>query len=58
MKLPISFKCPDAIHSAMVDVPEDMKEVVKQNLEKWVFWGEYITVIYDTETDLIIVEEK
>jgi hypothetical protein len=49
MKVKLTFKMPDAVEQALEDIAEDDREEVRQACEKWVRYGEYITVEVDTE---------
>lgn len=50
MKILLGFKTPDVVDYAMEDVPEDERDNVKEVIEKFVEYGEDLTVEIDTET--------
>jgi len=50
MKLRLSFKCPDAVDTALEDIPEEEHAAAKKACAKWIEYGEYLNVEIDTET--------
>ena len=57
-KIRVVFKTPDAVDMAVqeavqentpVDIQDQAAEQIKKSLEKFVRWGEQITVEFDTE---------
>lgn len=48
MKIRLGFKTPDVLDYALEDISEDEKYAIKAVLEKWVKYGECITVEVDT----------
>jgi hypothetical protein len=61
MKIVIGFKTPDAVDDALKDVSEEGHlaeedfDEIKKKLSKWIKWGEFVRLVYDTETDTISV---
>lgn len=55
MKIPITFKSPDAIHYALSSLSneydEDSLEDIRLQLEKWIRHDEYITIEFDLENE-------
>lgn len=49
MKIVITFKCPDAVPCALFGVSEINKETVEESISKWIKYGEYIKVEFDTD---------
>lgn len=54
MKIRMVLKTPDAIDNALMDVPDEIKGNVRNVLEKWLKWGECLTVEIDTDTETCI----
>ena len=59
MKIRVTMKCPDALDSAISKETFNDLEVLqaKRLCQKWFKYGEYITVIVDTEKETCVVEE-
>ena len=68
MKIQLTFKSPDAIYEALLragisrrypdgDDSETYDEIYEE-LSKWVHYGEYLNVEYDTETKQMIIIKK
>lgn len=58
MKLYLNFKTPDIVERALEDIEdEDIRLQVEENLKRHIKWGEYVTLVYDTETDILKVDE-
>lgn len=49
MKFRLTFKTPDVTFNALENVDEDKQEEVKELIEKYVKYDEYLTVEFDTE---------
>jgi hypothetical protein len=49
MKVRLSFKTPDVVDYAVEELAEEQREEAKQACEKWVDYGECLTVEIDTE---------
>lgn len=57
MKINIGFKTPDAVYYALDDhITDGEKQDIEKHLEKWIEYGECVTLIYDTVTDTIEVQ--
>ena len=50
MKIRLSFKTPDVVDYAVEDLTEDEQAEVKSACEKFVEYGECLTIEIDTET--------
>ena len=50
MTVQVTFKTPDAVYYASQDLDEDQKKRFKEVAEKWLKYGEYITVEFDLTT--------
>lgn len=58
MKLYLNFKTPDIVERALEDIEdEDIRLQVEENLKRHIAYGEYVTLVYDTETDILKVDE-
>lgn len=55
MKFTVTFKTPDAVDYAIEDLSEEEQEEAKETARKFVEYGEYITVKFDTETQTATV---
>ena len=70
MKIQLTFKTPDVVENALIDMgigsdslcdnpftasKEDIKRKIKK---KFVEYGEYLRVEYDTETKTMVVKEN
>ncbi len=54
MKIQVDFKTPDAVHYALEETngsDKDKKEA-KRLIDKFVKWGEFVSIEFDTETGL------
>lgn len=65
MKLRITFKTPDALdyvlsslHSDYENVTEEEQEQIRIQLEKWISYGENVTIEFDTENNTATVCER
>jgi len=54
----ISMKTPDAADRALEDMDEDEKYEASKLLEKFLKYGEYVTLEFDTETQTCKVLES
>lgn len=52
MMLRLTFKTPDALERAIerLELPEEEAEEILAKANKWIQWGEYITLDLDLET--------
>ena len=50
MKIRLTFKCPDVVDDAVRDLDDSIVYDVKRACEKWIEFGEYLTVEIDTNT--------
>lgn len=50
MKFNISFKTPDAAHYALQDIDDEHKDKAEEIIGKFVRYGEYVDIEFDTET--------
>jgi len=48
MKFIVTFKSPDALDTSLEDYPELDAEKAKEFAEKWIEYGEYIDIEFDT----------
>lgn len=55
MKIQIQFKTPDAVDNAIEYLSEDDKELVKDIANKYIEYGELLTVEIDTDNETITV---
>lgn len=60
MKIQLCFKTPDVVHYALQDeeflnLSEDEQDTIKEVIEKYIEYGELITIELDTETQEAIV---
>lgn len=58
MKIKLTFKTPDAVYDALNDsnIDDDVKrDRIYAGIGKYVEYGEYLTVEYDTETKTMVV---
>lgn len=51
MKVQITFKTPDAVEDAIRGLSEKEKELVKKITNKYIDYGELITIEVDTATE-------
>lgn len=61
MKIPITFKMPDAIYYALKDAGFDAEEdeaAFEELCEQWIGDGEYVTIEIDTEEKTAVVLEQ
>jgi hypothetical protein len=49
MKFTVSFKDPDALDASLLDYPEHSQKVSKAFANKFLTWGEYVDIEFDTE---------
>lgn len=49
MKFLITFKTPDVIEYAADNYPEENREEIREAAKKFVTYGEYITVLFDSQ---------
>lgn len=55
MKFTVNFKTPDALYYALKNMEEDEEFKCKEFAEKYIKYGEYISVEFDTETRTVKV---
>ena len=58
MEIQICFKTNDVVDSLFYDndnFTQDEQDEIKEKLKKWITWGEYVTLSYDTEKDTLTV---
>jgi hypothetical protein len=55
MKLHITFKTPDAVDYAVDEHGQEFKEEIKKTTNKFVRYGELVTIEFDTETQTATV---
>lgn len=55
MKFKVTFKTPDAVDYAIEDLSEDEQAEAKETARKFVEYGEYVVVEFDTETQTATV---
>ncbi len=56
MKIQLTFKTPDVIDYALENIEDKAeKEDITYELNKWIKYGEYAYLEYDTETKKMIV---
>ncbi len=55
MKFRVTFKTPDAVDYAVDEYGLEHKDEIKETARKFVTYGEYITVEFDTETQTATV---
>lgn len=53
MKFKISFKTPDAIEQ-VYDLPKFTQEIARDFMQKYMKYGEYITIEFDTEANTAV----
>lgn len=59
MKFTLSFKTPDVIDQALEDIDEeDQREDIKRVADKFLQYGEYLRVEFDTEAQTATVKER
>jgi len=65
MKLFITFKTPDALdyalsslHSEYENVTDEEKEQIRLQLQKWISYGENVTIEFDTKNNTATVCES
>ena len=65
MKLRITFKTPDALdyalsslHSDYENVTEEEQKRIRIQLEKWISYGENVTIEFDTKNNTATVCER
>jgi len=57
MKIKVTFKTPDVIDDAVRDIEdEDERAEVADYLKRWIEYGEYITIEFDTIHDTAEVQ--
>lgn len=49
MKFTVTFKNPDAVSSSLQDYPEDQREEMEEFANKFLAFGEYVDIEFDTE---------
>jgi len=49
VEISLTFKTPDAVDFAIEDLEDYEVEEVRAAAEKWIEYGEYITVVLDTK---------
>lgn len=55
MKFTVTFKTPDALDYAIEDLSEDEQEEAKETARKFIEYGEYAVIEFDTETQTATV---
>lgn len=55
MKFHITFKTPDAVDYAVDEHGQEFKEEIKETAQKFVRYGELVTIEFDTETQTATV---
>lgn len=50
MKFTVTFKTPDAVDYAIEDLSEEEREEAKETARKFIEYGEYVRIEFDTET--------
>lgn len=58
MKIRVSFKTPDAVDYAIEDLPEEYRDSIKDQLSKWIQYGEYVTIEFDLDKETATVLEQ
>ena len=59
MKITLTFKSPDAVHDALLDISDrDERDDLYSEIAGWVRYGEYLDVEYDTDTKEMTVLRK
>lgn len=62
-KITVSFKCPDAVDSAVEryvsqnGCDEEKEREVREELERWIQWGEYVRIVFDLDEGTASVEK-
>lgn len=57
MKVRLNFKTPGVLDQISEDRNEEEQREVCGKLEKWIRWGEYVTIEFDLENGTAKVEE-
>lgn len=57
MKFTLSFKTPDVLDQAFENTSSEEQEAIKKIAKKFIEFGEYICVEFDTETQTATVQE-
>jgi hypothetical protein len=58
MKFRVTFKTPDAVDDAIDEYGMGFKEEIQAAAHKFVTYGEYVTIEFDTKTKTAIVVPK
>ena len=59
MKIQLTFKTPDVFEYALNHIDmEDREDIERKITKKFVEYGEYLNVEYDTETETMVVKEN
>lgn len=58
MKFNVTFKTPDAVYYAVDEYGQEHKEEIEETASKFVSYGEYVTIEFDTETKTATVVPK
>jgi hypothetical protein len=56
MKITLNFKTPDVAEYALEGLDEDAQDEVLAVINKFVRWGECVTIVLDTETQTATVK--
>lgn len=55
MLVSVTFKTPDAVGRTLESVPEPQREAAKKLMDKFISWGELVTIRFDTEAETATV---
>lgn len=58
MKFSLTFKTPDVLYDALQDISEDDRDRAQEVANKFVTYGEYVTIDIDTEKETAEVQRK
>ena len=58
MKVRITFKTPDVLDAAIQDLTKEEQEEVQSVAEKFMDYGDYLTVEFDTKAKTCVVIEN
>ena len=58
MKFTVTLKDPDALDNTLIEYPENKRRKLKDFAGKFLDYGEYITVEFDTEKKTAIVLKR
>lgn len=57
MKVQVTFKTPDVLDYVLDDLDEDNQEILKRLAEKYIKWGELVTLEFDLKNETVKVLE-